>query len=203
MSFVHVQITNPTQRNRAYVWFPGGLTLPPGASKTVDFDPLSRIDEARGYAHLMKKDVLEGVVKLQYKIDPPCIVVGSFSSPEKHAPRATAKPDLEVHHDVSNDVVEKIEEIDDGTLTVNTPLAEMAAPTVMPPVAEEKPVDLSLFAEAVTVAGEQKAVVEDIPEDIPEETATPQSESPSIPDTVVEDEPIKRRRGKRKAKNSF
>lgn len=199
MSFVHVQITNPTQRNRAYVWFPGGLTLPPGASKTVDFDPLSRIDEARGYAHLMKKDVLEGVVKLQYKIDPPCIVGGSFSSPEKPAPRATAKPDLEVHHDVSNDVVEKIEEIDDGTLTVNTPLEEMAAPTVMPPVAEEKPVDLSLFAEAVTVAGEQKAVAEDVSE----ETATPQSESPSIPDTVVEDKPTKKPRGKRKAKNSF
>lgn len=199
MSFVHVQITNPTKRNRAYVWFPGGLTLPPGASKTVDFDPLSRIDEARGYAHLMKKDVLEGVVKLQYKIDPPCTVGGSFSSPEKPAQRATAKPDLEVHHDVSNDVVEKIEEIDDGTLTVNTPLEEMAAPTVMPPVAEEKPVDLSLFAEAVTVAGEQKAVAKDIPE----ETATPKSESPSIPDAVVEDKPIKKPRGKRKAKNSF
>ena len=29
MAFIQVKVTNPTKRNRAYPWFPGGLMLTP------------------------------------------------------------------------------------------------------------------------------------------------------------------------------
>lgn len=202
MAFIQVKVTNPTKRNRAYPWFPGGLMLTPGASKLVDFDPLSRIDHARGYTPLMKKDILEGVITLEYKIDPPCTVVGELTAPvlQKSAPKT--QPTIEVHHDPKNDVMVKADSSTTDALTMDSPAEDFVSKTIMPPLVEEKPVDLSAFADMVSVAGAKKPAEVAVPTE-PAPVDAPVGEAIEAETDGAAPEKAKSGRGKKKAKNKF
>lgn len=204
MSFIHVKVTNPTKRNRTYPWFPGGLMLTPGASKLVDFDPLSRIDNARGYSPLMKKDILEGVVTLEYKIDPPCIVAVELTAPVPQKSTPKIQPAIEVHHDPKNDVMVKKDSGTLDSLTTDSPVEDFVSRTVMPELVDEKPIDLSVFADMVSVAGEKKPaeVAAPAPVDAPVEEAADVAADVDL-DSAKPDSPTKSGRGKKKTKNKF
>jgi len=157
MPYIHVKITNPTARNRAYGWFPRGLTLMAGKSIVVDFDPLSKLDKVKGLAPLCKKDIEDGNVTLEYKIDAPCMVVKSFDTQPAQArpapaPKASPAPPktvggiLDIHDGVAQA----------GVVTPDSPPEDKEASANWDAAIDPETIDIDVdsFADLVSVPPE-------------------------------------------------
>lgn len=86
MGLLYTKITNPLNVGCSYSWFPGGIHLRPGESRTVNFDPFTSVMVKKKHLKaLMLQDLNSGRVKFEYWAEEPatCIL------PEEPAKRAT------------------------------------------------------------------------------------------------------------------
>lgn len=155
--FIRTRLTNNTETNRAYAWFPGGLTLVKGKSIILDYDPLSRVTRDRGFAVLAQRDVNAGAITVEYLIAKPCKVVDTFSKDKSAEIIKRIDKPAKKRPKITGVIEEK--EVDNTGLdifTADTTKEELADSVAVAATKPKETFDIDPLADLVTVAGTPK-----------------------------------------------
>ena len=211
MNVLETVLRNPTGQNQSYAWFPAGLFLPPGATRRVEFDPLTLLRQDIGKRRLCEHDIRSGRITFTYLVSEPAMVETTafeveVTNPVVATPAAIPMhPNIHKAEDQRTSVLAVNPDSDPDALTISV----VAAAPVSDVDTEKLPPLTSMIVDPTFRAG-QKRSPEGIASTptaeviIPVEAVevTEVTEATSSPDAPTESSDAPRTR-KKKSKNQF
>lgn len=90
---LYTKLINPGNTGRSYSWFPGGLYLGPGESRTIDYDPFTAVRlRKRHLEPQLMLDLKEGRIIFEYRAEAPCVCVVTETPKEAKVAPTTPTP---------------------------------------------------------------------------------------------------------------